>query len=326
MDEKQLLQASLIYKTISFIRKHKKSMGSTKFTTFAHPQVRDLAWAIGSSVLLEDPYKKLAINIIDNQWVEDRITRHWEWLKEIDRYPQILDQFLEKKSTALIGKYFEALLEFWFTHHTDFELVLANAQIKESHATLGEIDFIIRDSYSEELYHLEVACKYYYSHKESNNWNEWWGPNHQDRLSIKMDKFKQQVALLKLKTAKELLLSLGLKAVPSAVLLKGYFFYPFQNLQHTISPRLSAPHHNAGWFAHLNDLPLLAQTGKQWCVLPKNKWLAPYYSKNNELPILSGKDMVEQLFSEREYTTKLIAQVLQDDDGCWQENSRALIV
>ncbi len=301
-------------------------MDLTKFTTFTHPSVRDLAWAIGSSVLLEAPSGRLGFNMIDNQWVEDRYMRHYQWLQGIDENPLSLLSFLNKKNDALIGKYFESLLEFWFTHHTDFELVLSNVQVKDAQQTLGEIDFILNDTFSEETYHLEVACKYYYSKFNRTDWNSWWGPNHQDKLSLKMEKFGRQTSLIKNAQGRKILNSCGIPSIPSVVLLKGYFFYPYNLLEKALTPRWSSSHHCAGWCLPLNDLPILADTGRQWCVLPKKSWLAPYSSQNNELPIYSGREMVDLLHAEKEYATKLVAQVEQNEQGYWIESHRALVV
>lgn len=293
---------------------------------FRHPLVRDLAWAIGSAPLLEDPQKKSGLNFIDPEWMNDRFDRHLPWLQQQDQHPTLLEKFLESEHIELVGKRFEALIKFWLTHHPDFELKAANIQFSNNEKTIGEIDFIVYDKWTEELFQMETACKYYYAHTSSADWNEWWGPNHQDRLGLKVQKFKSQTALLKTAQGRQICSSIGAEKIPSAVFLKGYLFYPFNQLGQYISPHLTNKKHNSGWFVKRDALLQFKGEIPQWVILPKSHWLAPYHSENNSLDIISGDTLFVQLHDKKNERATLIAQVKQDENGFWNELNRGLVL
>lgn len=292
---------------------------------FRDPAVRDLAWAIGSAPLLYDPVKKSGLNIIDYQWIDERYYRHLDWLEELDSAPTRLHQFLDNEHIELVGKRFESLIKFWLSDHPDFELLCANIQFFEDKKTVGEIDFIVRDTWTDEIFQLEIACKYYFAHSASADWNEWWGPNHQDKLALKMQKFHAQTALLKSKQGKEVIKTLGYKNIPSAILLKGYLFFPFNQLGTYPSPHLAYKKHASGWFVKRENLGPFQSPTSQWVVLPKQYWLAPYHSENNTLPIINGEELFLQANASNSERAILVAQVLQDENGFFYELNRGLI-
>jgi hypothetical protein len=292
---------------------------------FRHPAVRDLAWVIGSTPMLDDPNKKSGLNLIDNQWVEDRFTRHLDWIYKQDEDPTQLMNYLANEHIELVGKRFEALMKYWFTHHPDFQLLLSNIQVKQQERTLGEIDFILKDHWSEETYHLEIACKYYYAHAPSADWNEWWGPNHQDRLALKMQKFHAQTGLLRTAEGRAVMRSHGLKRMPSAVLLKGYLFFPYNQLGAYPAPHLAFKRHNSGWYVHRNDLAIFKGDTPQWVILPRAHWLAPYHSENNPLPILTGSEMYELIHDKDQDRASLVAQITPADNGEFREINRGIV-
>ena len=59
--------------------------------------------------------------------------------------------------------------------------------------TAGEIDLLVERA--GEVLHLELAVKFYLSTSGSAQWDTWVGVDPVDRLDIKLDKFKTQIAL-----------------------------------------------------------------------------------------------------------------------------------
>ena len=285
---------------------------------FHHPEVRNLAWAIGSVPLINDPNNTTRLNILDDEWMLDRFTRHLPWLYELDEHPAQLEQFLLNEETKLIGKKFEALLKFWFSHSPWFELKASNLVITDQGRTIGEMDFIVFDKYSEELLHIEAACKYYYSRSGQSTWSDWWGPNHNDRMDLKMNKLKEQIRLSKSKLGKTILHEYQVENPTSIVFLKGYFFYPFNELGACTKPQLAHPHHEAGWYLHQNQLESFRNTPKQWVILPKSHWISPYHEEGNKLPILDGNELISEAVRSK---ALLISQI---QEGL--EASRGLII
>jgi uncharacterized protein len=285
---------------------------------FHHPEVRNLAWAIGSVPLLNDPDNRTRLNLLDDEWMLDRFTRHLPWLHELDENPSRLEAFLLSEETNLVGKKFEALLKFWFSNSPWFELKASNIQVVQDGRTIGEMDFIVFDKYSDELLHLEAACKYYYSRSGQSNWSDWWGPNHADRLELKMGKFKTQTKLSKTSEGKSALTDLNITNPTPVVFLKGYFFYPFNALGAASKPYLSHPHHQAGWFLNQHQLETFKNSPQQWVILPKTHWISGYHHENNKLPVLNGNELISEAIHSK---ALLISQI---QEGA--EISRGLII
>lgn len=285
---------------------------------FHHPEVRNLAWALGSVPLLSDPNNTTRLNLLDDEWMLDRFTRHLPWLYELDENPSELEAFLLSEETNLVGKKFEALLKFWFSNSPWFELKASNVQVIKEGRTIGEMDFIVFDKYSDELLHIEAACKYYYSRGGQSTWSDWWGPNHADRLDIKMEKFKAQTKLSKTPEGIAALHALKIGKPTSVVFLKGYFFYPFNGLGATTKPHLSHPNHQAGWFLNQNQLESFRNSPQQWAILPKSHWISPYNDENNKLPVLDGNELISEAIRSK---ALLISQI---QEGA--ETTRGLII
>ncbi|MEZ4799053.1 MAG: DUF1853 family protein [Flavobacteriales bacterium] len=265
--------------------------------------------------------------MLDEEWMQDRFQRDLEWFKALDSNPADLHEFLNNRATRLVGKKFEALLEFWFSKSPWFELVATNVQFHSGDGTRGEADFLVRDLYSEEFLHIEVACKYYWSSSNSSDWYSMIGPNKQDRLGLKMQKFKRQTKLFQTAEGKAFLLSNGLPSPISVVWLKGYFFYAFYELGGAVFPKLANKHHHAGWFVFVDQLEAFQNTPKQWVVLPRTHWISPYHSQGNELPILTGQELFLEVRDAINVNSKavLVAQLEEDRFGM-REVSRGLVL
>jgi hypothetical protein len=248
----------------------------------------------------------------------DRFSRHLPWLYELDETPFELENFLLSEETNLVGKKFEALLKFWFSNSPWFELKASNVQLIRDGRTIGEMDFIVFDKYSEELLHIEAACKYYYSRGGQSTWSDWWGPNHADRLELKMEKFKAQTKLSKTPEGKSALANLGISNPTPVVFLKGYFFYPFNALGATTKPHLAHPHHQAGWFLNQNQLETFRNSPQQWVILPKSHWISTYHAENNKLPVLDGNELISEAIRSK---ALLISQIQEE-----VEISRGLLI
>lgn len=285
---------------------------------FHHPEVRDLAWAVGSTPLLADPDNKTRLHLLDDEWMKDRFFRHISWFEALDRDPEPLRQFLAQQDTQLVGKKFEALLNFWFEQSPWFDLIARSVQLIRDGKTIGEMDFIVKDRYSDEILHIEAACKYYYAARQSDNWKDWWGPNSTDRLELKMKKFQSQTALSSTKEGRRVLHEMGLDQVIPVVFLKGYLFYPFSALGQWPAPNLAHPKHNAGWYVSTTRLHVFEGDLAQWAILPKSHWIAPYHAENNALPLFTGDALEKELIENK---ALLVAQVAND-----AEQSRGLLL
>ncbi len=241
--------------------------------TFTHSSVRDLAWVIGSPVLVEQggPY-------ITTAECEAQLEAALPWLTTLDADPAPLEAALAQSNRANLGGYFESLVAFWLQHRPDTTLIGHNIQVTTSSTTLGEFDFIY--NHKNIAYHLEAAVKFYLHHE-----GLWYGPKAQDRLDIKCNKLTtQQTALSHTPEGKASLTALGITTpVTPQILLKGYLFTqkdaPAPNLSDTTPPL--APKHLHGWWQHYSTFVNTADTTTHWAVLTnKKQWLASYILDN----------------------------------------------
>lgn len=298
-----------------------------KFPHFHHPAVRDLAWAVASPPLFENGIGKKSIYFLDEEWMNDRFLRHLDWFHALDQDPKVLHKFLNDKAPQLIGKKFEALLEFWFSQSPWFELIDSNVQFTDGVRTIGEVDFLVFDKYTEELLHIEAACKYYWASSASKNWDTWLGPNRQDTLGLKMKKLRKQAQIFQTKQGIQYLENKGLDCPISVNWLKGYLFYSHDDLFSASRPLYVNPKHHAGWYVFADSLRAFEDSPSQWVILPRTHWIGPYHFENNELPILNGAELIDEVRKHLNVSTKalLVAQLFEED-GQKMEMNRGLIL
>ena len=143
-----------------------------------HPQVRDLAWVIGTPSLwtpqAEDPATSslsLSLNLRSDQ----ELIRHWDQLCFLDRHPEKLVTSLHEQASAYprlrLGVYFEHLVTFWLTHLQNTQSVYREIQLYQERErgrdTLGALDLVTYTNPDPDIHHssywlhIELAVKFY---------------------------------------------------------------------------------------------------------------------------------------------------------------------
>lgn len=167
-------------------------MSETVYDQLNDRRVRDLYW------LLFSPCPVRAIPAPWNaRMFPETVIASWKatsaaYFTSLDRHPEMLHQFLNRKKYKRLGFYAEALLSFFFQTFDPIELLLQNFQVREEKQTLGEIDFIF--NYDDVTYHIEVAVKYYLlltSHDPDVPKN-WVGPSRNDHFERKLNKIESR--------------------------------------------------------------------------------------------------------------------------------------
>ena len=190
------------------------------YQQFQDKTVRELAWVLASPPLLHHP------SFLPYSWFQEQYNRSLPWLNTLDKNPEPLQQFLKGKNTKRLGKYFESLLEFWFTESRLFSIILSNYQLVDKKQTIGELDFIVKENASGKVYHLEVAVKFYIQDGSGKEFMQWIGPNAVDRLAFKYDKLsKKQLKLLDHPKIKDILSEYNIHEIERKSILKGFLFY-----------------------------------------------------------------------------------------------------
>ncbi|MCR8923448.1 DUF1853 family protein [Dasania sp. GY-MA-18] len=301
-----------------------------------HQPVRDLAWLCTSPPLLAQlPSSQAELNIFAHQTQTLRA-----WLSALDQQPETLLQHLSQLRSPRLGIYYEALCAYFWQHYPGLQLHQQNLQVSHNGKTYGEYDLITESSCG--LYHIEAAVKFYLGlpspqqGRSSSEWEQWIGPNCNDRLDKKLKRLRDhQLQLASTAQGSAALQQQGLNPahISPALQLQGYLFYP----AHTELPAPAHSHadHLRGKWYYLSDfLQHLKPANSYWLPLPKQLWLAPaLVSAQHAQQPLNEQAIAEYL--SRHFTapshkpgkhTRPILVAKMEQQQQWQEHSRCFIV
>jgi hypothetical protein len=197
-----------------------------------HQCTRDLYWLLASEYPLNPNHA--VFQLFPESILKDMVIRHTDFIVELDQSPQEFIEYLNTKPTRRLGIYAERLMAYFFDKSPLIELVTHSSQIIREGDTLGEIDFIIE--WKGELYHIELAVKYYLGTADLNQMENWIGPSGNDTLALKLDKaLSKQLPLAR---EPEVSLMVGGRNITSYLFLKGKFFCnaPFEDHPSWLNP------------------------------------------------------------------------------------------
>jgi len=306
-----------------------------KQAAFYHQEVANLAWCINSASLLNASAFPQA-EVLQADWCENESA---ELLYALDAAPDALIRAVQPQTEALrrdnrpkwLGKQFEDYIAFWLSNHPDFQLVARNAVVSNNLRTIGEFDFLYRDLRRERTFHLEVACKFYLSVRNTSAAAGFIGPSGLDRLDLKVEKLNTQLQLATSAEGSTALKTLDFNKPDRQVLVKGYIFHHYTNLFRAVAPRGATRDYCAGWYMFANEAADRFRDEAKWLPLPKSDWLSSVHIQRDTLPVLSSVEMmhyIEAHFSHEagnRYQALMVAQV-ELGEGGWIEQHRGCIV
>ena len=247
------------------------------WNSYHHPMVRQLAFAIASSNLIQH----LPNEIKFDKKIELHDLKQWKKfyysyasrLTQLDNNPKELIDFLSQIKSTRLGLRFEALLWFWLQdeYNQHFKLIGHSIQTHQQGKTLGEIDFLIKNLETGEIEHWEVCLKYYLA-QPNLKLQTWIGLNPEDTLQQKLQHT----------CTKQFQFEHALNHVIEKryMVIKGQFFLP---LKHAPLPTWINPDRKLGYWHHK---PLSA---KGFIHLTRAEWLCPnaysYQEIENLAPI-----------------------------------------
>lgn len=233
---------------------------------FKHKAVRDLAWAIYSEGLLED---EIAINTLTLRKEYVKFKHH---LKQLDRDPTSLIEFLQTNNVKRLGHYFEQLIFFWLQHSDRYMIFAKNKPlITEKKQTLGEVDLIVKDAIKNIYEHWELAVKYYLAYTTKGK-TKYIGPNANDYFHLKLQKLKEhQCKILESHEGKKFLEELEITNIKPKLYVKGFLYYhpkqqhiPYENIN---------PKHSKSWWIYLKEAEDFLEDNQEFAIVHKNQWL-----------------------------------------------------
>jgi len=130
-----------------------------------------------------------------------------------------------------LGHLAEVVVSGLIKSSTNYKVLYENIQLLEGKNTIGEIDFIIEENSTNQLFHMELAYKFYlYDPSISKDLIlNWIGPNRNDSLIEKLNKTKKkQFPLLYHESARSQFDKIKLEDVSQALCLLASLYIPYE--------------------------------------------------------------------------------------------------
>jgi hypothetical protein len=133
-----------------------------------------------------------------------------------------------------LGKRVEHFFEFYIEQSKDYILLDKNIQIIKDKVTLGELDFIIKNTISNEVIHIELVYKYYlYTYNKTKEISKYIGVNNHDTLEDKTNKLlHKQFKLLFHNKTQQILEKIDISTIKQKVCFLANIFISPQNKYH----------------------------------------------------------------------------------------------
>ncbi len=251
---------------------------------------RQIRWALGAKSLLSSHHTPLNVS----EFKLDQIAPS-------EHYLELMNQWLERQPhTNRIGIQYEHIFAAYLhacpitssgeqaRYHPIYQRLQVHQGLHKR--TLGEFDFVFKDSVQDRWIHTEIAVKFYLGLGPSlNQLNAWLGPNKKDRLDLKYHKlFDRQLQLAHSPEGQAVLESLQIEPqnLSRQYCFSGVLFLPWQqDMPHCAFdavtnsvvqlPNEVASDCHLGYWLSIEDLPLLIAKdhGSKWLILQRKDWI-----------------------------------------------------
>lgn len=241
--------------------------GTADVSTYRHPLVRDLDWALSSpSLILRLPAGGQAADVTGDAFWQTMHGGYRQRLRELDADPRPLTDFMARNTNHRLGYYFEYLLAFWLQDGIGhpFRLWRHHLTVYRDRQTLGEMDFLVEHQGTGELEHWEVAVKFYLGAPPLHDIHRWVGPTRSDTLGRKLE----HLALQQFRFTE----AEGRPIALRRAVVKGRLFHPARD-DGRIGRFISPAHLRGLWFTREDFLrdPRTADPG--WRPASREEWL-----------------------------------------------------
>jgi len=178
-----------------------------------------------------------------------------------------------------LGHQMEHVFKQLIDHCTKYEVLLYNQHVREGKQTLGEIDFILQDTNSKELIHIELTYKFYIINSEiSEPIHQLMGPNRRDMFFTKMEKIKnEQFGLLHTEEGAETLSSNAINhsRITHQTCFKAQLFEPYGSSSIHIRPLNK--NCVTGYWLRFEEFKSEAFKKHQFYIPTKSQWVIEPY-------------------------------------------------
>lgn len=261
---------------------------------FRSPRVRDLVWALLSPTLINSNNGN---HNPSPRWFREAFTLIESHLRKLDQDDAPLRQYLDAAPTPRLGLYFERLWSYWLQHNSRYELLAHNLQVITDQQTLGEFDFIVRDTHADQIEHWELAVKFYLGVPPLHEAHHWFGANTRDRLDLKYRHLvDKQLTLSEVLPGRNTCLAQGWNVSQRRLISKGRLYYPYTDSPPDVhdAPRCIDSQHLTGyWLTHcafLQQAQTFPQARYHW--LSRTEWLV--HHDTTRQPFAAIRELLEQ--------------------------------
>ena len=198
-----------------------------------------------------------------------------------------------------LGHLIEKVVSELINASENYQLLHENVQIIQDKQTIGELDFIVQHTETQEIIHLELAYKFYlYDASISSDASKnWIGPNRRDALHEKLAKLQQkQLPLLYHETTQTALPNLNLENITQKVCVLTYLYLPYAE-----KVDLDANYQKAvaGYYMNFEIFRQLDNPAKAYYIPPKKAWGINPADNENWLRFEDVKEKITQNLSEK---------------------------
>lgn len=185
-----------------------------------------------------------------------------------------------------LGHQMEQLFKQLIDYGTAYEVLLHNLPVKKGKRTVGEIDFILKNTQSEALLHIELTYKFYIINPEiSEPIHQLMGPNKRDMFFTKMEKIKnKQFELLHSKEGVKVLYNndININDVIHKACYKAQLFAPYRSNQVHIRPLNT--NCISGYWMRFELFQTSAFKGYQFYIPNKLQWVIEPHKEVSWIP------------------------------------------
>jgi hypothetical protein len=250
---------------------------------------------------------------------------------QLDNDPALLVSHIARSNAKQLGRYAEALWQFWFATLPGTLLHAAGLPVKDGLAVRGEFDFVVCLPGLDGIQHLEMAYKFFLHHASAADLARCVGPNPADTLDRKWrHMIDVQLPLSQTALGRAALPdALALQAITPRACLQGYIFYPFGD--DVLALPAVAPDHARGWWSRFeqgSECPSWMDIAQAWTISPKLRWIAPaFIAAHAPLPMTSASCHAHlQAHFAMSRQAQLLCGLARNDKGQWHETVRVFVV
>lgn len=179
----------------------------------------------------------------------------------------------------------------------EYEVLLHNMPIRDGKQTIGEIDFILKETATQQLIHVELTYKFYLIDTAIENpIHQLVGPNRSDAFYKKLEKIKNnQFSLIHTSIGQKALLKKGIETtnIKQQVCYKAQLFKPYKIASLDISPINS--HCIVGYWLRMAEFNSSEFTAHKFYIPTKSEWVFHPY----EEVLWVSHDAVIEIIEER---------------------------